>query len=109
MPAKSKNPTISSSSLPFEEAMAELEDIVEAMEGEQLPLEQLVARYEAGSALLKHCSSVLSAAKDRIELITLAEREETITPDGANPSDTPGIKPEQNSDDQDDSNDISLF
>jgi exodeoxyribonuclease VII small subunit len=95
--------------LSFEDAMAELENIVEAMEGEQLPLEELVARYEAGSSLLKHCASVLSAAKKRIELITLADREETEPDDGGNPAVNPGNEPGQDPGDPDESNDISLF
>ena len=43
----------------FELALAELEEIVAAMEEEQLPLEELVARYEKGSKLLARCESVL--------------------------------------------------
>ena len=87
--------------------MAELEAIVEAMESEQLPLGELVARYEAGSALLKHCGSVLSAAKKRIELITLAENGETEN--GSTANDLKGNAPEQDSSDPDETNDISLF
>ena len=36
----------------FEQALGGLEAIVEAMEHEHLPLEDLVAHYEKGSALL---------------------------------------------------------
>lgn len=60
--------------LSFEDAMTELENIVEAMEGEELPLEELIARYETGSHLLKHCNAVLTNARKRIELITLSDR-----------------------------------
>jgi exodeoxyribonuclease VII small subunit len=109
MPAKRKTAKTEASDLSFEDAMAELECIVEAMEGEQLPLGELVARYEAGSALLKHCGSVLSTAKKRIELITLAENGETETEDG-NASPAPkGNTPEKDSGDPDETNDISLF
>jgi len=55
----------------FEDALAGLESIVEAMEHEQLPLEELVACYEKGSALLDRCESILQSARGRIELITL--------------------------------------
>ncbi|MDX1680537.1 MAG: exodeoxyribonuclease VII small subunit [Akkermansiaceae bacterium] len=55
----------------FEQALEELEGLVEAMENEELPLEQLVANYEKGSKLLTHCQSVLESARERIELITL--------------------------------------
>ena len=40
----------------FEEAMEELESLVEAMEGDQLPLEELVAHYEKGAGLLQPVS-----------------------------------------------------
>lgn len=53
----------------FEQAMAELESLVEAMESDQLPLEELVAHYEKGAGLLQHCEEVLAAARKRIELI----------------------------------------
>jgi len=55
----------------FEDALAGLESIVEAMEHENLPLEDLVSHYEKGSALLKRCESILDSARERIELITL--------------------------------------
>ena len=55
----------------FEQALEGLEAIVEAMEHEQLPLEDLGAYYEKGSALLDRCEQILQAARGRIELITL--------------------------------------
>ena len=42
----------------FEDAMGELETLVEAIENDQLPLEDLVAHYERGAGLLKHCETV---------------------------------------------------
>ncbi len=93
-----------SDALSFEDALGKLEAIVESMESEQLPLEDLVSQYEAGSALLKHCDAVLSAARDRIELITLSNNEgkstETLPTHSAS-----GLDAE----DPDDDNDISLF
>ena len=61
----------------FEEALEQLETLVEAMENEQLPLEQLVANYEKGSKLMAHCQSVLESARERIELITLGNQSES--------------------------------
>lgn len=95
----------------FEDALAGLESIVEAMEHEQLPLEDLVAYYEKGSALLNRCESVLQSARGRIELITLRNKNESVpetsprtgdSPDPASPSDTPD-------DPDDDDDDIRLF
>jgi len=54
----------------FEEAMERLEAIVELMENARLPLEELIRGYEEGTRLIKICSDRLSAAEQRIELIT---------------------------------------
>jgi exodeoxyribonuclease VII small subunit len=87
----------------FEDALAGLEAIVEAMEHEQLPLEELVAHYENGSKLLERCEAVLQSARERIELITLRARNE-IRDDAAD-SAPPSAEP----DDSDDDDDIRLF
>lgn len=55
----------------FEQALAELEQLVEAMEEDQLPLEALVDHYEKGSRLLARCEAILKSARERLELITL--------------------------------------
>ncbi len=60
----------------FEDAMGELEALVEAMENDQLPLEELVAHYEKGAGLLRHCEKVLAVAKERIELIEVSNSPE---------------------------------
>lgn len=91
----------------FEDALAGLEDIVEAMEHGQLPLEDLVANYERGSALLKHCESILSTARGRIELITLRNQNPAASPaDAADPTPLPTETGEDVSNDDDD---IRLF
>jgi exodeoxyribonuclease VII small subunit len=87
----------------FEEALAGLEAIVEAMEHEQLPLEELVARYEQGSKLLERCENVLQSARERIELITLRARNEIR--DDAGDSAPPSAEPDVSDDDDD----IRLF
>ncbi len=50
----------------FEQALAELESIVAAMERDDLPLEQALASYERGVALLRQCQGTLSAAEQKI-------------------------------------------
>ena len=54
----------------FETAMERLEAIVEQMENAQLPLEELIRSYEEGTRLIRVCSERLSAAEQRIEIIT---------------------------------------
>lgn len=96
-----------SESLSFENALSNLEAIIEAMEHEHLPLEDLVSHYEKGSALLARCEAVLNSAKDRIKLITLKNQNE-IGLEGEDkrdePSETSGLN-----DPDDDDNDIRLF
>jgi|TARA_B110000116_G_scaffold258252_1_gene259222 exodeoxyribonuclease VII small subunit len=66
----------------FEDAMVKLEALVEAMENDQLPLEELVAHYEKGAGLLQHCEKVLAAARKRIELIEVGNSpEKGLTPE----------------------------
>jgi exodeoxyribonuclease VII small subunit len=95
----------------FEEALAELEAVVEAMEEEQLPLEELVSHYEKGSALLKRCESVLKSARDRLELITLRNQDENALDSRATTLHAAATSPEATElpDDTDDDDDIRLF
>lgn len=54
----------------FETAIGRLETIVEQMESDKLPLEELLVRYEEGVKLVKLCAEKLQAAEKRIEIIT---------------------------------------
>ena len=54
----------------FESALERLEQIVEEMEGNRLPVEELLGRYEEGTKLVKVCQQRLETAEKRIELIT---------------------------------------
>ena len=54
----------------FEQAMKRLEEIVEKMESGDLSLEDLIVRYEEGMKLVKVCQERLTAAEQRIEIIT---------------------------------------
>ena len=55
--------------LNFETAMDRLEKIVEQMESGQLPLEDLIVRYEEGMNLVKVCQERLASAEQKIEII----------------------------------------
>jgi exodeoxyribonuclease VII small subunit len=65
-----KSPTTKSSEESFESAMMRLEKIVEQMESDQLPLEELLTRYEEGVTLVKACEQKLAAVEKRIDIIT---------------------------------------
>ncbi len=55
----------------FEQAVAELERIVEQLERGDVPLDKSIEIYERGEALKAHCEKLLSAAEKRIEKIRL--------------------------------------
>jgi exodeoxyribonuclease VII small subunit len=55
--------------LQFEEALKKLEDIVEAMESEELPLEELLLKFEEGTRLTKVCQEKLAEAELKIKLL----------------------------------------
>ena len=50
----------------FEQAMGELEKIVQAIESGQVPLAQALAQYEQGIELISHCQKVLTEAEHKI-------------------------------------------
>jgi exodeoxyribonuclease VII small subunit len=56
-------------SLSFEDALEQLEAIVEAMEAGDVPLADLLAKFEQGNKLLKVCESRLKDAEMKIELL----------------------------------------
>jgi exodeoxyribonuclease VII small subunit len=53
----------------FESALTQLETIVEAMESGDVPLAELLAKFEEGNKLLKICESRLKEAELKIELL----------------------------------------
>ena len=65
------NNTTEVKDLSFEQAVAELENIVARLERGDVALDQSIAIYERGEALKKHCEKLLSAAESRIEKIRL--------------------------------------
>ncbi len=53
----------------FESALEKLEKIVEAMESGDLPLDEILKKYEEGSGLVRYCSRKLTEAEKRIEIL----------------------------------------
>jgi exodeoxyribonuclease VII small subunit len=58
-------------SLSFEQALAELEQIVGKLESGQAPLDDSIRLYERGAALKDHCEKRLEAARLRVEKIVM--------------------------------------
>ena len=53
----------------YEAGMQELEQLVAALEGGQLPLDQLLVSYQRGAALLTFCRDKLKAVEDQIQVL----------------------------------------
>ncbi len=60
----------------FEDALAELERIVRALEDGRGKLDEAISAYERGALLRRHCEAKLREAQAKVERITQA-------PDGA--------------------------
>lgn len=57
----------------FEEAMAELEQVVKSLEQGDVALDASIKLYERGAALKAHCETKLKAAEEKVAQITLGE------------------------------------
>jgi exodeoxyribonuclease VII small subunit len=57
----------------FEEALAELEKIVQRLESGSAPLEESISIYERGAALKGHCEARLEQARLRVEKVVLSQ------------------------------------
>ena len=55
--------------LTFEQALKRFEEIVEALETEDLDLEKSLQFYEEGVNLYRHCNQQLQAAEKRIDIL----------------------------------------
>jgi exodeoxyribonuclease VII small subunit len=53
----------------FEDALAELEQIVRALESGQQKLEDAITAYERGATLRRHCEAKLAEAEARVAAI----------------------------------------
>ena len=72
MPKKKPSPAQPSADDPcgFEEALTELEEIVGEMEGDRVPLDELLKKYERGTKLLRLCQGQIAKAREKIEQIS---------------------------------------
>jgi len=64
----------------FEAGLAKLEGIVESMESGDVPLAELLAKYEEGNKLLKLCEARLKEAELKIEQLKKQKDGATFAP-----------------------------
>lgn len=66
----------------FEQAVAELEGIVNAMEAGKMPLQESLDAYQRGMALLQQCRGTLDAAERQIRILEGGELRDFEPADG---------------------------
>jgi exodeoxyribonuclease VII small subunit len=63
------NPPSQPSAASYEEALGELERLVSAMEGGQMPLDQLIENYRRGAELLQFCRTRLEVVEQQVKVL----------------------------------------
>ena len=69
VPGKKKSPEESAAALPYEQRSARLEEIVSRLESGELPLEESLALYEEGVALVRACTRELGEAEQKVRIL----------------------------------------
>ena len=64
--------------LTFEEAMMQLEKLVDSLDKGDVSLDDAIAAYDRGSQLKDYCQKKLHEAKMKVETIQLADNVETV-------------------------------
>ena len=64
--------------LTFEEAMKELELLVDSLDKGDISLDEAIAAYDRGSQLKDHCQKKLNEAKMKVETIQSSDNTDTI-------------------------------
>ena len=65
------NPPAEIAGMSFEDALAELEQIVRRLEAGQVKLDEAILSYERGALLKQHCERKLNEAQQRVERIVI--------------------------------------
>jgi len=55
--------------LPFEQSLAELQSLVERLEGGELSLEEALAAFEQGVKLTRDCQDALNQAEQKVKML----------------------------------------
>lgn len=64
----------------FEQALAELEGLVERLERGDLPLDEALKAFERGVALTRHCQTSLQAAQQKVEILLKRNGQAQVEP-----------------------------
>lgn len=69
MPKSAVPATASDENLSYEAALQALEELLSRMDSGQMPLDELLAGYQRGAALLQLCRDKLAAVEQQIKLL----------------------------------------
>jgi exodeoxyribonuclease VII small subunit len=73
----------------FEQALAELEKLVQRLEGGDLPLDEALKTFERGIELTRHCQTALKSAQQKVEILLKRSGQVEVQPFDS-PDDEPG-------------------
>jgi len=74
----------------FEQALAELESLVQRLESGDLPLDEALQTFERGVALTRQCQSALKAAQQKVEILLKRSGESGVEPFAISEDDAAG-------------------
>jgi exodeoxyribonuclease VII small subunit len=76
------NSDVSRTSRPpdFEQALAELESLVERLERGDVPLDEALRTFERGVVLTRHCQACLQAAQQKVEILLKRSGQPEVQP-----------------------------
>jgi exodeoxyribonuclease VII small subunit len=69
MAKTSSTPSVAVPNASYEDALSELEKLVAAMEGDQMPLDRLLESYKRGAELLTLCRARLDAVEQQVKVL----------------------------------------
>ena len=64
----------------FEQALAELESLVQRLERGDVPLDEALKTFERGVALTRHCQACLQAAQQKVEILLKRSGQPEVQP-----------------------------
>ena len=64
----------------FENALAELESLVERLERGDVPLDEALRTFERGVALTRHCQTCLQTAQQKVEILLKRSGQPEVQP-----------------------------
>ena len=59
----------------FEEAMSELEQIVQQLERGDVPLDEAIAKFQEGMALSQYCNETLTKAEETVSKMIIVKED----------------------------------